>query len=215
MERVKERLENITAALKQVMICAEVPCESKYFAQLVGSSGQNGVANGGSGGHRSENHIAKLNKEFGVVVRLPTDGGSGGVGSPAGVVRIEGPPDAVHRAKAEFLELLKRLENMYNKDVLIEQKYHSNLIGKAGKNLNEIRAKFNDVQIHIPSAEEKSDVVRIRGAKSDVEKCFKHLQQFAKDMAESNYQEELQIVKVRLCFNSLTLQNRLKMSENF
>jgi type II secretory pathway component GspD/PulD (secretin) len=69
------------------------------------------------------------------------------------------------------------------------------LIGKNGKNLNEIRAKFNDVQIQIPSVADKSDVVTIRGAKSDVEACFKHLQQFVRDIQESNYQEELQIVK--------------------
>ena len=96
---------------------------------------------------------------------------------------------------AEFVELLKRLENERSKDVIIDQKYHSNLIGKSGKNLNEIRAKFNDVQIQIPSQAEKSDVVTIRGNKLDVEKCYKHLQQFAKDFQENNYQEELQIVK--------------------
>lgn len=61
--------------------------------------------------------------------------------------------------------------------------------------MNEIRAKFNDVQIQIPSQAEKSDIVTIRGNKNDVEKCFKHLQQYVKDIQESNYQEELQIVK--------------------
>jgi hypothetical protein len=61
--------------------------------------------------------------------------------------------------------------------------------------LNEIRAKFNDVQIQLPSQSEKSDIVIIRGNKLDVEKCYKHLQQFVKDLQETNYQEELQIVK--------------------
>ncbi len=110
-------------------------------------------------------------------------------------MRIEGPPDAVQKCKADLTALLKRLENERSKDIIIEQRYHSNLIGKSGKNLNEIRAKFNDVQVQIPSVADKSDVVVIRGNKLDVEACYKHLQQFAKDIQESNYQEELQIVK--------------------
>jgi predicted PilT family ATPase len=111
------------------------------------------------------------------------------------VVRIEGPPDAVQKAKLEFLEMIKKVENERSKDIIIEQKYHSNLIGKNGKNLNELRAKFNDIQIQIPNQEEKSDVVTLRGNKLDVEKCFKHLQQMIKEMQESAYQDELHIFK--------------------
>lgn len=176
VEKVKERLQNITIGLKQIMICEEIAVEAKFYPQLIGSK-------------KTENHVAKLNKEYGVVVRLPADN------SNSNVVRIEGPPESVQKARKEFDELIVRLENERSKDIIIDQKFHSNLIGKSGKNLNDIRAKFNDIQINIPSQQEKSDVITIRGNKNDVEKCHKYLQQMFKDMQESNYQEEMQIVK--------------------
>jgi rRNA processing protein Krr1/Pno1 len=188
VEKVKERLENITVALKQVMVCEEVTCESRLLPALVGG-GPNAVK-------KTENHVAKLNKEFGVVVRLPPgDAVASSTSSAASLIRIEGPPDAVAKCKTELLTLIKRLADERSKDIIIEQRFHSTLIGKSGKHLNEIRAKFNDVQVNIPSVAEKSDVVTLRGSKADVEACFKHLQLFVKEQQESGYQEELQIVK--------------------
>lgn len=174
VEKCREKLLNITLGLKQVMICEELTVDPKFYPQLV---------------KKNDNHMARFNKEHGVIIRLPQENSS------VNIVRIEGPPDSVVKAKKEFEELLVRLENERSKDIIIDQKYHSNLIGKAGKNLNEIRAKFNDIQINIPSQQDKSDVITIRGNKIDVEKCFKHMQQMYKEMQESNFQEEMQIVK--------------------
>lgn len=181
VEKVRQRLEAIIMAIKTNLVCEEITVDPKYYPQLVGKKYDN---------------ISRLNKEFSVLIRVPSvqDGASVStlIGQP---VRIEGAPEAVQRAKEEFLEMVKKLENERSKDIIIEQRYHSNLIGKNGKNLIEIRAKFNDIQINIPSQEEKSDVVTIRGNKLDVEKCYKHLQQYIKDLSESNYQEELHIFK--------------------
>jgi predicted RNA-binding protein Jag len=112
VEKVRERLQNITIGLKQIMICEEITVDPKYYAQLVGKKYDN---------------ISRLNNKFGVVIRVPNEN------SNNNVVRIEGAPDGVNKAKEEFLELLKKLENERSKDVIIEQKYHSNLIGKNGK----------------------------------------------------------------------------------
>lgn len=195
VEKVKERLEKIIDHFKASLACEEIQCDPKYYPQLVGKKYEN---------------IGRINKEYGVLVRVPqqeqsssnggnnnnsnnnTSSASNGHGT---LVRIEGPPEAVQKAKIEFLEMVKKVENERSKDIIIEQKYHSNLIGKNGKNLNELRAKFNDIQIQIPNQEEKSDVVTLRGNKLDVEKCFKHLQQMIKEMQESAYQDELHIFK--------------------
>lgn len=162
----------------QVMTCEELTVEPKFYPQLIGTK-------------KTDNHIiSKLNKEHGVVIRLPPNN------EPiSNVIRIEGPPDAVRKAKLELADLVLKLADERAKDIIIDQKFHSNLIGKGGKTLNEIRAKFNDVQINIPAVSDKSDVVTIRGNKLDVEKCYKYLQQLVKDMQESNYKEEIQIVK--------------------
>lgn len=181
VEKVRLRLEAISEGFKQVMTCEEVTIEPRFYPQLLGQK-------------KTDAHvIARLNKEHNVVVRLPQGAETGTCASNS--VRIEGPPDAVKRCRLELLEIVAKLADERSKDIIIDQKFHSNLIGKGGKTLNEIRAKFNDVQINIPAASEKSDVVTIRGNKNDVEKCFKHLQQHVKDMHESNYKEEMQIVK--------------------
>lgn len=173
VERVRERLETITMGLKQVMACEEMNIEPRFYPQLLGQK-------------KTDAHvIARLNKEYGVVVRLPPGAETGTCGSST--VRIEGAQDAVRRCRQELTDIVARLADERAKDIIIDQKFHSNLIGKGGKTLNEIRAKFNDIQINIPAAAEKSDVVTIRGNKNDVEKCFKYLQQLVKDMHEANY----------------------------
>jgi predicted RNA-binding protein Jag len=128
VEKVRARLENITLGLKQVMVCEEIPIDTKLVPLLIGSKEK-----------KTENHVAKLNKEFGVVVRLPqssvanengVQGQNGGQQQFSNVVRIEGAPDAVKKCRVEFIELVKRVENERSKDIIIDQKYHSTLIGK-------------------------------------------------------------------------------------
>lgn len=174
VEKVKQRLEMIVDGLKKSMICEEMTVDPKYYSQLVGKKYDN---------------VTRMNKEYGVNIRVPS------AADQSNVIRIEGAPDGVKKAKIEFMELVKKVENEKSKDIIIEQKYHSNLIGKNGKNLSEIRAKFNDVQIQIPNQEEKSEVIVLRGNKVDVDNCFKHLQKTIKDMQENNYQDEIHIFK--------------------
>lgn len=174
VEKVKARLELIVDGLKKSMICEELQVDPKYYSQLVG---------------KKYEHISRLNKEHGVNIRVPSTTDN------SNIVRIEGATDGVKKALVEFKELVAKVENERSKDIIIDQKFHSNLIGKSGKNLNEIRAKFNDIQINIPNQEEKSEVVTIRGNKVDVDNCFKYLQKTIKDMQENNYQEEVQIFK--------------------
>jgi hypothetical protein len=175
VEKVKQRLELIVDGLKSSMVCEEITVDSKYYSQLVGKKYDN---------------VLRLNKEYGVNIRVP------GVNDTANnVIRIEGAPEGVKKAKIEFMELVKKVENERSKDIIIEQKYHSNLIGKNGKNLSEIRAQFNDVQIQIPNQEDQSEIVVLRGNKLDVENCYKYLQKTIKDMKENNYQDDIQIFK--------------------
>lgn len=174
VEKVKQRLELIVGGLKKSMICEEMTVDPKYYSQIVGKKYDN---------------ITRMNKEHGVNIRVPS------LQDQSNVIRIEGAPDGVKKAKSEFMELVKKVENERSKDIIIEQKYHSNLIGKNGKNLSEIRAKFNDVQIQIPNQEDKSEVITLRGNKLDVENCYKYLQKTVKDMQENNYQDEIHIFK--------------------
>ena len=72
--------------------------------------------------------------------------------------------------------------NEKSRDILIEQRFHRMLIGAKGDGIKAVRDKFNQVQITFPDQGRKSDVVTLRGPKTDVDKCFVHLQKMTADM---------------------------------
>lgn len=47
--------------------------------------------------------------------------------------------------------MIKKLENENEKDVVIDHRFYRSIIGNKGDNIKEIRDKFNQVQIVIPS----------------------------------------------------------------
>ena len=86
-------------------------------------------------------------------------------------------------------------ENEKTRDIMIDHKYHRNIIGAGGENINEIRELFSDVQILFPDSDKKSSIVKIRGPKEEVDKCFAHLKKYAAELAAANYQVELPVIK--------------------
>lgn len=50
----------------------------------------------------------------------------------------------------ELVEMVRKLENEKEKDVIIDHRYYPSIIGNKGDNIKEIRDKFNQVQITIP-----------------------------------------------------------------
>lgn len=67
-----------------------------------------------------------------------------------GLIRIEGSKQGVIQTKKELEEMVKKLENEKEKDVIIEQRHYKNIIGAKGEKIREIREKFNQVQINFP-----------------------------------------------------------------
>jgi hypothetical protein len=174
IEKLKDRLNNILKELQQNLTYSEVSISPKFYGHVIGKNHEN---------------VTRMKSEYGVQVRLTPEN------SDQSSIRIEGSEEGVQKAKVEIEELLKRLENERSKDIIIDQKYHSNLIGQGGKNIAEVRSKFNGVNISIPNADKKSDIITVRGNKAEVERCCKYLQQVAKEYEESNYREEIHIFK--------------------
>ncbi|KAK7477919.1 hypothetical protein BaRGS_00030828, partial [Batillaria attramentaria] len=167
-------LENIIADLKKRMDYAEIEVDQKFHKHIIGKNGVN---------------ITRIKNETGVSVRIPSDSDN------SNVIRIEGEPAGVAKAKKELLEMAQRMENEKTRDIIIEQRFHGTIIGARGENIREIREKFNQVQITFPDPGKKSDIVTLRGPKNDVDRAFKHLQALHKDMIESNYQAQVRIFK--------------------
>ena len=80
------------------------------------------------------------------------------------------------------------MKNEKEKDLIIENRFHKQLIGPKGENIQKIRDDFSSVQISFPDLGVKSDIVKLRGPKDDVDLCSKTLTKMYKDLLESNYQ---------------------------
>merc|ERR1711962_1119200 len=84
---------------------------------------------------------------------------------------------------------------MGEKDVIIENRFHRQIIGPKGESIQKIRDEFSAVQISFPDLGVQSDIVRLRGPKDDVDKCARHLNKISRELLESNYQVKLPIFK--------------------
>ena len=83
---------------------------------------------------------------------------------------------------------MSKMQNEREKDLIIEARFHRQLIGPKGENIQKIRDEFEAVQISFPDLGSKSDVVKLRGPRDDVEKCGRTLSKMYKDLLENNYQ---------------------------
>jgi len=82
--------------------------------------------------------VNRLKEETGVMINIPDERSS--------TIRIEGTPDGVSQAKAELLEMVTKMENEREKDILIEHRFHKNFIGTKGEKIREIRELFHQVK---------------------------------------------------------------------
>ena len=87
------------------------------------------------------------------------------------------------------------MKNEKEKDLIVENRFHRQLIGPKGENIQKIRDDYSSVQISFPDLGVKSDIVKLRGPKEDVDQCSKTLTKLYKDLLEYNNQLKLQIFK--------------------
>ncbi|GBM34136.1 Vigilin [Araneus ventricosus] len=168
-KRLKEMIDNLR---KQVSY-EEIKVNPAFHRHIIGKSGAN---------------INRLKEDTKTLINIPTD-------SDSDVIRIEGPPEGVAKVKKELLEMVHKMENEINKDLVIEQRFHRNIIGAKGEKIREIRDKFNQVNITFPEPGLKSDKVTIRGPKSDVDACYKYLHRLNEEMKLTNFSVEVPIYK--------------------
>ncbi|CAL1268500.1 unnamed protein product [Larinioides sclopetarius] len=168
-KRLKEMIDN----LRKQVAYEEIKVNPTFHRHIIGKSGSN---------------INRLKEDTKTLINIPTD-------SDSDVIRIEGPPEGVAQVKKELLEMVHKMENEVSKDLVIEQRFHRNIIGAKGEKIREIRDKFNQVNITFPEPGLKSDKVTIRGPKSDVDACYKYLHRLNDEMKLNNFSVEVPIYK--------------------
>ncbi|XP_063232691.1 vigilin [Bacillus rossius redtenbacheri] len=176
VEKAQRDLETMANDLVNKLTFVEMTVDPKHYKHIIGKSGAN---------------VNRMKEELGVVINLSeTDGSTG-----SNVIRIEGNRAGVEAAKKELEDMVFKLENEKEKDVIIDHRFYRTIIGTKGDKVREIREMFNQVQITFPGPAEKRDVVKVRGPKEDVDRCHKHLLKLAKELSESSFMLEVPIYK--------------------
>lgn len=133
--------------------------------------------------------VNKLKDENDVQIAIPLET------SNSDEIRIEGKKAGVQKATAAIQEIVKRLENEKSRDIIIEHRFHGQVIGKNGENTQKWRQEFPTVSIAFPDATNKSDIVNLRGDKKEVDKLYTSLTKLVKELQESNHTETVSIFK--------------------
>jgi len=174
VEKARVDLEEQVAKLTKDTSFADVKVDAKYHKHIIGKGGST---------------INKIKAEADVTINIPdTDSG-------ATVIRIEGNKAGVEKAKAELASMVEKMENEKEKDLIVENRFHRQLIGAKGGEIEKIRKEFTAVQISFPDVGSKSDIVKLRGPKEDVDKCSKHFIKVVKELQENGYQTKVPIFK--------------------
>lgn len=162
---IKNYLENYTFVVMTV--------NPSYYKHIIGKAGAN---------------VIRLKEELNVNINIEEREGTNNI-------RIEGPKEGVAQAQRELQEKIDKLENEKSKDVIIDRRLHRSIIGSKGEKIREIKDRYRQVTIVIPSPNENTDIVKLRGPKDEVDKCYKDLMKLVKEIQESSHIIEVPIFK--------------------
>jgi polyribonucleotide nucleotidyltransferase len=175
-DQVNEATENLEKIVKSYidrLTFVEMEVNPNHYKHIIGKAGSN---------------INRIKDEMDVQINIEEKEG-------LNIIRIEGSSGGVKNAQRELQSMIEKLDNEKEKDVVIDHRLFRSIIGSKGSKIKEIREKFNQVVITFPNPSEKSDIVKIRGPKNDVESCHKHLSKLVKDLQESSFMLEVPIFK--------------------
>jgi len=129
VERAKQVLDSeIRRVRRDVSIC-ELSVDAKYHRFVIGKGGA---------------QINQIRAKTGAQINVPTEGDA----SSENVIRIEGQPAEVESAKQEIEAIIKKrmeTESNVTKELIIEQRFHKQIIGTKGEKIKETRDRFNQV----------------------------------------------------------------------
>merc|ERR1711892_270050 len=105
------------------------------------------------------------------------------------IVKLRGPKKDVDDCAKYFAKVTKEMaESSYQVKVPIFKQFHKFVIGKGGANIRRIRDE-TDTRIDLPDLGVKSDIVKLRGPKKDVDDCAKYFAKVTSEMANITTQE--------------------------
>ncbi|XP_055610576.1 vigilin isoform X2 [Uranotaenia lowii] len=172
VEPSSEALEKMVKDLTGRLTFAEMMVDPSYCKYIIGKNGAN---------------INRMKEEYEVLINIDE--------KDAKPIRIEGPVIGVEKAKQELLEKIAKLENEKEESIVIDHRLFKTIIGAKGESIREIRDKHNQVQIIFPGPNDKSDIVKIRGPREDVDRCHKYMTKYVKELQKNSFVMEVPIFK--------------------
>jgi len=167
----------------------ECPFPQKFVKNLVGKNGAN---------------IKALREKHDVEIDTREDG----------KVKIQGPQKKAEACKAEIIRLGKQYEDEVSYSIKVDPKFHGELIGKSGENLNKLQNKVNkevridfprvsrtgDVSDNVseaggPQARQAPDEIRIRGPRAKADKVRDELLSLTQYLQDNSYSATVSVHK--------------------
>ncbi|CAD7077490.1 unnamed protein product [Hermetia illucens] len=173
VEKAQAYLEGVVHDYNTNYTFVVIKANPSYYKHIIGKGGAN---------------INRLKDDLKVTISIEEKEGQNNI-------RIEGPKEGVAQAQSELQEQIDKLENEKAKDVIIDRRLYRQIIGAKGEKIREIKDRYRQVQITIPSQNENVDIVKLRGPKEDVDKCHKDLMKLVKEIQESSHRIEVPIFK--------------------
>ena len=174
LESVKVELQRRIAEIKATTAHTELKVPSQYHSHLIGKAGSN---------------LNKLKEEHGVQVKVPQEKDN------SNIITIEGPPAGVKAAKAQLESLAAKIADEATDYIILNRRFHRQLIGTGGENVRKLRDEFPNVQISIPGGDEKSDKIILRGPSKELAAAVNKVTKIARELEEKGYRIEVPILK--------------------
>ncbi|XP_053677123.1 vigilin [Anopheles nili] len=172
VEVASDELQKMVNDLTGRLTFAEMAVDPVHCKHIIGKAGAN---------------INRMKEEYDVQINIDE--------KDAKPIRIEGPREGVAKAQQELLEKIAKWENEKEESIIIDHRLFKTIIGAKGEKIREIRDMHNQVQIVFPGPNDKSDIVKIRGMKEDVDRCHKYLTQYVKELQKHSFVMEVPIFK--------------------
>ncbi|XP_061400572.1 vigilin [Musca vetustissima] len=173
VDKAAAYLNDIVSNYQQNYTVVVMRVNPAYYKHIIGKAGAN---------------VNRLKEDLNVNINIEERDGENNI-------RIEGPKEGVQKAQLELQEKIDKLENEKSKDVIIDRRLHRQIIGAKGEKIREVKDRYKNVMIVIPTPQENTDIVKLRGPKEEVDKCHKDLLKLVKEIQESSHFEEVPIFK--------------------
>lgn len=173
VDKAASYLNDIVGNYQQNYTFVVMRVNPAYYKHIIGKAGAN---------------VNRLKEELHVNINIEEREGENNI-------RIEGPTEGVKKAQLELQEKIDKLENEKSKDVIIDRRLHRQIIGAKGEKIREVKDRYKNVMILIPTPQENTDIVKLRGPKEEVDKCHKDLLKLVKEIQESSHIVEVPIFK--------------------